>query len=127
MRALGRWFTRGGEAGEDLACHYLEGQGLTILARNFRCRSGEVDVVAREGPSVVFVEVKDRGHLGHGEGFDAVTFGKRRRVVRAARLWAAAHSLGEEARVRFDVVSIDRSAGEAHIRHDRDAFDADGL
>lgn len=111
-----------GEAGEALACRYLEARGLSILARNFRCRSGEIDVVAREGDVTVFVEVKDRTGASHGTGVEAVTFGKRRRLLRAARLYAAARGLMERP-LRFDVVAIDRSAdGKAVVRHDRDAF-----
>jgi putative endonuclease len=65
-----------GRPGEDLACAHLQGKGLRILARNFRCRSGEVDIVAQDGDVTVFVEVKERRGRSHGEGFEAVTFGK---------------------------------------------------
>jgi len=117
---------RSGEPGESLACRHLEGKGFVILARNFRCRSGEVDVVARHGEATVFVEVKERHGASHGAGCEAVTFGKRRRIVRAARLYAAAHGL-EEAPLRFDVVSIDWTAeGRPVVRHDQGAFDVDG-
>jgi Holliday junction resolvase-like predicted endonuclease len=61
----------------------------------------------------------------HGEGYEAVTFGKRRRVVRAARLFAAAHGLSES-RLRFDVVSISWPGGRPEIRHDPGAFDSEG-
>jgi putative endonuclease len=114
-----------GAAGETLACRHLQDQGYRILARNFRCRSGEIDVVAREGDVTVFVEVKDRRSRSHGEGHESVTFGKRRRVVKAARLYAASNGLSE-APIRFDVVSIERDSGGDRIRHDRGAFDADG-
>jgi putative endonuclease len=116
---------RPGEAGERLACEHLERLGFAILQRNFRCRSGEVDVIAREGETTVFVEVKERATASHGEGFEGVTFGKRRRIIRAARLYAAAHGISERP-LRFDVVSIDWSAGRPRIRHDRGAFDGDG-
>jgi putative endonuclease len=108
-----------------MACRHLQSLGFTILARNFRCRSGEVDVVAREGPVTVFVEVKHRRGPAYGAGFESVTFGKRRRIVRAARLFACARGLSESP-LRFDVVSIDEVGGSPRIRHDRGAFDADG-
>jgi putative endonuclease len=114
-----------GRDGEEAACRYLEAQGFRILERNWRCRAGEVDVVARDGPATVFVEVKDRGDASRGEGHEAVTWRKRRRIVSAARLYAASRGLSETP-LRFDVVSIDRSDGAPRIRHDRDAFDASG-
>lgn len=113
---------RSGEAGEDLACAHLRSQGYEILARNYRCRSGEVDIVARQGAATVFVEVKERRGNSHGEGVEAVTFGKRRRVIRAARLYAASKDVSES-ELRFDVVSIDWAEGRPRIRHDRGAFD----
>jgi putative endonuclease len=127
LSGLGRR-PRPGEAGEDLACRFLEGRGYTILARNFRCRAGEVDIVARDGGATVFVEVKERSSSGHGAGHEAVTWSKRRRIVRAAVLYAASRGLTETP-LRFDVVSVDRDApgGEARIRHDRGAFDSDAL
>jgi putative endonuclease len=116
---------RPGEEGESMACRHLESAGFTILDRNWRCRSGEVDFIAREGEAVVFVEVKQRHGASHGEAVEGVTFGKRRRVIRAARLWAAARGLSD-AHVRFDVVAIDDDAlGRPRLRHDRDAFSAD--
>ena len=118
---------RRGQAGEALACRHLAGQGFVILCRNFRCRSGELDIVARDPDgTIVFVEVKERGGAGHGAGYEAVTFGKRLRVLRAARFYAAGRGLGESA-IRFDVISVDWRVGRPSIRHDRGAFDEDGL
>jgi putative endonuclease len=117
---------RPGAEGESVACQYLEGRGFQVLCRNYRCRSGEIDIVARDpDATTVFVEVKDRRVVSHGEGFEAVTFGKRRRVVRAARLFAATHGLSE-GRLRFDVVSITWPGGRPEIRHDQGAFDSEG-
>ncbi len=116
---------KAGAAGEELACRFLEGRGLAIVARNFRTRSGEIDIVAREAGVTVFVEVKERRGATHGAGYEAVTTAKQRRIVRAARLYAAQHGLLETP-LRFDVVSIDRDReGVAQLRHDRGAFGAD--
>lgn len=114
-----------GRPGEDLACRHLAAQGFAIVQRNYRCRSGEVDVVAREGETTVFVEVKERQGASHGQGLESVTFGKRRRLIRAARLYAAAHGLDERP-LRFDVISIDWDERGPQVRHDRGAFDASG-
>lgn len=125
---LGRFGRTGrpGESGETLACRHLESRGYRILERNFRCRSGEVDVVARQGEATIFVEVKERRGSSHGDGQEAVTFGKRRRIVRAARLFAAARGLSESV-LRFDVISIGWDGeGRPRVRHEPGAFDADG-
>jgi putative endonuclease len=116
---------RPGQAGEDRACRYLAEHGYTVRARNFRCRSGEIDVVAEQDGVVVFVEVKERRSDGHGRGFESVTYGKRQRVIQAARLYASRFGL-TEARLRFDVISIDWRDGRAHVRHDENAFDGSG-
>ena len=117
---------RPGESGEGVACRHLEAQGLVVVTRNFLCRSGEVDVIARDGETTVFVEVKERHGASHGLGHEAVGFGKRRRIVRAARVYAAQQGLFE-APIRFDVVSIDWDGeSQPRIRHDRGAFDSDG-
>ncbi len=116
---------RPGEAGEDLACDYLRRHGLEIVERNFHCRGGEIDIVARDGATVVFVEVKERTGTSHGAAIEAVTVLKRSRVARAARVYAAQHGLSERP-LRFDVVAIDWGAEGARIRHEAGAFDAEG-
>jgi putative endonuclease len=110
-----------GSGGEDLACAWLERHGYRIVERNWRCRSGEVDVVARLGKVTVFVEVKERRNAAHGLGIEAVTWSKRQRLIRAARLYAAAKGL-TETDLRFDVVSVDGR----DVRHEPGAFDVDG-
>jgi putative endonuclease len=114
-----------GASGEGLACRHLEARGYAILERNFRCRSGEIDVVARENDATVFVEVKDRTGESHGAGHEAVTFGKRRRILRAARLYAASRGL-EDTPLRFDVISIERGPDGPRVQHYEDAFGEDG-
>jgi putative endonuclease len=114
-----------GATGEDRACAYLVDQGFEILERNYRCRVGELDVVARDGDTLVFVEVKERGDPSHGGAVEAVTAPKRRRVIQAAQRWASVHR-ESESRMRFDVVAIDWNPDGPTIRHERDAFDAAG-
>jgi putative endonuclease len=116
---------RPGQSGEDLACAFLAAKGYRIRARNFRCRAGELDVVAERAGVTVFVEVKERSDSRHGRGFEHVTWTKRQRVLQAARLYAARHGLLESP-LRFDVVSIDWEDGRPRVRHDEGAFDGQG-
>ena len=94
------------EAGRGSRLPHLAAQGYRILARNFRCRSGEVDVVARDGDTTVFVEVKERRGSSHGDGHERVTFGKRR-PHRAGGAALRGRAGPGESPLRFDVVSID--------------------
>jgi putative endonuclease len=115
-----------GKSGEDLAAAHLRREGLEVLSRNYRCRGGELDLVARDKDgTVVFVEVKERRTGTHGEGFEAVGPGKRRRLLRAAEHYASRHGL-YEASLRFDVVSVTWEGEKPRLRWDRGAFDANG-
>lgn len=87
---------------------------------------GELDLVARDGETTVFVEVKERHASTHGTAVEAVTAAKRRRTVRAAQLYAASHGLSEKP-LRFDVVAIDwPETGEPTLRHEAGAFSVEG-
>lgn len=115
-----------GKTGEDLACAELVRRGYVILARRYRTRVGEIDVVARDGPAVVFVEVKARTDLRCGHPAEAVTAWKQRRILAMARHYLATHRLGEVG-VRFDVVSVLGSpGGSPTIEVFPAAFQADG-
>ena len=94
-----------GEYGEELAVRHLKCAGLAILARNWRCRDGELDVVARDGDTIVFVEVKTRTGTGFGVPAEAVTASKVRRLrILAARYLIAVRP--PPGNVRFDIVSV---------------------
>ena len=110
-----------GKPGEDLACEHLARRGMRVVARNYRCRAGEIDVVAEDGGTVVFVEVKERSDESHGRAVEAVTPEKRRRILRAAHTYAATHGLAEKP-IRFDVVAIDWGPDGPRVRHDAGAF-----
>jgi putative endonuclease len=79
-----------GLAGEQAAEEALAAAGLTVVARRFRCRMGEIDLVAWEGPVLVFVEVKRRASVSHGTPAESVDARKRARLARAAAVWLAA-------------------------------------
>lgn len=91
---------------EEAAAHYLQKQGYQILKRNFRCRQGEIDIIARDGAYLCFVEVKYRRNARQGLGMEAVTGYKQRRISKAALYYLAGHAKPEES-IRFDVLSID--------------------
>lgn len=88
-----------------MACSLLEENSLRILVRNVRYRDGEIDIVALDGATTVFVEVKRRRDSSLGAPAEAVTRTKRLRIVRAARRWLAAHPARARS-VRFDVVAV---------------------
>lgn len=96
---------KSGREGENIACALLEENSLLVLARNVRYPDGEIDIVALDGATTVFVEVKRRRSDALGAPAEAVTRTKRARLVRAARRWLAAHPARAGA-VRFDVIAI---------------------
>jgi putative endonuclease len=105
-----------GPRAEAEAAAYLERKGYAILERNYRLPFGEIDIVAREGGTVVFVEVKARSGAGFGGPEAAVDSRKRRKLLRAAAAWL--QSRRWEGPARFDVVAFEGSA----VRHIPDAF-----
>jgi putative endonuclease len=94
-----------GEYGEQVAADHLAGQGMSILARNWRCRHGEIDIVARDGATLVVCEVKTRTSHQHGGPFEAITGHKAARLRRLLRAWLEEHDVHPPA-VRIDVVSV---------------------
>ncbi len=79
-----------GDRGETLVCAYLAERGYQIVARNWRCPEGEIDIVARRGDSLAFVEVKTRRHGEAGDAFASITERKRERMIAAAHRYVAA-------------------------------------
>jgi len=110
-----------GRAAEALAHRHLEGQGFRVVEANLRTAGGELDLVAWEGPVLVFVEVKGRGGGHAGAPEEAVDLRKRRRLAQAAQAYLASLE-GTEPLCRFDVVAVEFGKGRPVIRHLRDAF-----
>jgi putative endonuclease len=111
-----------GSYGERVAVRVLTEAGLQVLDRNWRCRDGELDVVARDGDALVFCEVKTRTGVGFGHPAEAVTPAKRARLRRLARAWLAAHE-HHAPDLRFDVVGVQVPvSGPARVTHLRNAF-----
>ena len=103
-----------GDFGEDMAEEYLIRGGCTILARNFSCRAGELDIVADKDGELVFCEVKTRKSDSYGFPAEAVNYRKRERMKKAAAYFALINSLGGR-RMRFDVI-------EVYLNHYEGAF-----
>jgi putative endonuclease len=110
-----------GVAAELLAERFLRSRGLTIVARNYRSRGGEIDLVCGDGTMLVFVEVRLRRSSSFGGAAASVTQSKQRRIILAARHYLAGKL---ERPCRFDVIVLD-ALDEAHIEWIRDAFVAD--
>ena len=111
-----------GSYGEQVAVRHLEEAGFTIVARNWRCEIGEIDVIALDGPTVVVCEVKTRSGLGYGSGLEAVTRKKAARLRRLGRRWLVEQSR-PGTRLRFDVLAVHRPRrGPATVEHLRGAF-----
>ena len=113
---------RGGSRGEDCAARYLVDHGYDVLARNWRCRHGEIDMIVGAADAVVFVEVKTRTGYGFGGPWSAVPPSKQARIRRLAAAWLAERD-GPWRPVRFDVVCVMLEPGlPPSITHLRDAF-----
>ena len=111
-----------GRAGEHIAARFLKKIGYRILRRNCRSRHGEIDLIARDGDAVVFVEVKTRSSRTWGDPETAVTPTKQRRMAHAAITFAEKHRLREHP-LRLDVVAVLTEAGhEPEIKHFKNAF-----
>jgi putative endonuclease len=112
-----------GRQGEEIACRYLARHGYRILVRNYRTRLGEVDIIAEQGKTLVFVEVKTRRGRTCGHPFEAVTPAKCRQISKVALLYLAETGREKQA-ARFDVVAVSLAGGgEPVIELARNAFD----
>jgi putative endonuclease len=101
---------RFGRRGEDLACEALRRNGYAVVERRFRTRMGELDVIARDGDTIVFVEVKARSGGSFGTPFESISWQKRRRLCNMAAEYLLARRLAG-APCRFDVVAVTEAVG----------------
>jgi len=116
-----------GLAAEEAACRFLERErGMTIVARNVRTPAGEIDIVARDGPVLVFVEVRCRSRDDRGLPEESVGRAKRLRVAAAAKRYLAEAAPEGWQEARFDVLALDGTGEGASVRHYPGAFDARG-
>lgn len=110
-----------GKYGEDRASEFLERLGYEIIERNWRCNSGEIDIVARDNRCLVFAEVKTRSRVGFGHPFEAITSAKMKKMRQLAGEWCRAHEIAR-AQVRLDAISVLLTSGKVHIEHLKQVF-----
>lgn len=115
-----------GDDGEELAARHLTRDGYRILERNFRTPMGELDIIAMDGPTLVFIEVKTRRNSSYGSPHDAVDATKQRRMEKAAMAYIAKKG-ADNAPCRFDVVGVTARPGCApEVEVIKDAFELSG-
>ncbi|MDR0459080.1 MAG: YraN family protein [Coriobacteriales bacterium] len=111
-----------GAKGEEFAARYLEREGVEVVERNWSCKAGEADIIARDDDALVFVEVKTRRSMQTGFPEEAVTQAKRRRYEKIAAYYLSQKQTAST-RVRFDVISIMLTGEQqAFLKHHRDVF-----
>jgi putative endonuclease len=115
-----------GRSAERLAAAHLEDRSARILSRNYRCKLGELDLVILDGPVLAFVEIRQRSRADYGGAAASVTWGKRRRLIRAARWYLQENPALWRSRMRFDVVAVQGIPGaECRLEWIKGAFDSE--
>ena len=111
-----------GSKGEDVAAKFLKRNGYRIIARNYKTPLGEIDIIAKDGNTIVFIEVKTRTSYAFGYPFESVTTKKKQKLKNLALLYLKKH--GHQSAARFDVISISSDNDmKMDIEHIKDAFD----
>jgi putative endonuclease len=111
-----------GKKGEDLAVAYLKQQSYLILHRNYRKRCGEIDIIVKDGETLVFVEVKARRNKRFGTAFEAVHFKKQQQISKAALAYLTEYNC-HDSQIRFDVIAVYFKGSETHIEQLKNAFE----
>ena len=112
-----------GSAGETAAANYLRRKGYKIIERNYSCRFGEIDIIARKKEYIVFVEVTTRQTEDFAMAREYVTYGKQQRILKTAMLWLQQNET--ELQPRFDVIEVIGEGIGRKLRHIENAFEAD--
>jgi putative endonuclease len=111
-----------GKEGERIAERYLKKKGYKLIERNYRCKGGELDLIALDRRVVVFVEVKARTGQGYGSPVEAVEYHKQQRMIRAAQVFLSEKNLHQRD-ARFDVVGVSWPGGKPVVEHIENAFE----
>ncbi len=112
-----------GNGSEDLACRYIEQQGCSILERNFRCKLGEIDIIARDGSYLCFIEVKFRNDNSFGEPKEAVNYSKQRRISNVSRFYLYSKNVSFDIPIRYDVIAVSVNEGIFSFEWIKNAFE----
>lgn len=110
-----------GKEGENYAAEYLKNKGYKILQRNFSCKQGEIDIIAKEKEEYVFIEVKTRQNFHYGSPAESVTGGKQKHIWKATKYYIYLHKL-ENKYIRFDVIEIYKNKGRFYLNHIKQAM-----
>ncbi len=110
-----------GKMGEEIAERYLKNKGYVILCRNFRCRQGEIDIIATFENTLVFIEVKTRSNLNYGLPCEAINSNKKNHIKRVAMQYLFKAKVAFDSQ-RIDVIEILQEKGKLYIKHTENAF-----
>lgn len=110
-----------GKLGEDIAAKYVERIGYEIIQRNFKCKQGEIDIIAKDGEEIVFIEVKTRLSMLYGQPKDAVDKRKKKYIYRSAEFYIYIRKL-EKYPVRIDVIEVYKKQGRFKINYIKNAI-----
>ena len=111
-----------GQTAETQACRFLTDQGMKLIARNYRCRYGEIDLIMRDGHAVVFVEVRYRSNRRYASGAETVDYRKQSKLVATALHYLQSHPGAAVHPARFDVIALDSEHGENRFNWIPNAF-----
>ena len=114
-----------GSGYEKLAEKYLRSRGLKVIARNFHCRLGEIDLILRDRDTIVFVEVRFRANSRFGSATQSVTASKQRKIISTAKLFLGKHGLNDKLYCRFDVLGIEAENDSYRYQWLTNAFSSD--
>lgn len=112
-----------GGSTESLACEYLKSRGAAVIESNYRCRSGEVDIIARDGVYLCFVEVKFRNNCRFGEPEEAVDLRKRRHICKVSKVYLYSKYKSFDIPIRYDVIAISPENGILTFKWIKNAFE----
>lgn len=110
-----------GKVGEEAICGYIKNRGMRVVCQNFHCRFGEIDIIAQQGKTMVFIEVKTRKNTKYGSAAEAVTISKMRKIRETAQQYLMENNLFESG-VRFDVAEVYLKENKKEINYIENAF-----